>query len=139
MNFEHHISDILSVDIPTLVTMTMIIAVEIVGVTALIQDLDMKHNPWTTRRTAIWTLIIGIPCSIMNTTLVPEIATSIFDLFFLGISVVQFSRTIIAKGIPQMANAFFDKTIQMVKVKTVAEVEAKAVVESEPDNQSGDS
>ena len=102
--------------IKTLMAIVMVVSVEVIGVvqwTKNFVDEEKSHR----KRNALAALFILIPCAFMQTTLVPDVATAVFNIIFLALAVEQLAYETVVKGIPRIVDALFDKAASLAAKK----------------------
>ncbi|MDR1230800.1 MAG: hypothetical protein LBK61_05305 [Spirochaetaceae bacterium] len=107
------IHEIISVDIRTLATVVAIASVETVGIVQFLKNFFRRKNGGPKTNYAIVSFAVCVICGAMNTTLLPPLATAIFDIIMLSLAVVQTAWDVIAKKLPEFIGAFFDKISSM--------------------------
>jgi hypothetical protein len=127
---------IIAIDIKTLITMAMIVSVQCVGIVQWLKSFSKcvsKGNSCNEykackRRSkyAIWAFIVLVPCAIMNTTLVHPLATAVFDIVFLSLSVEQMAYQAITNGVPNLVNSLFNKAVEIRSLNSVTNAEGEA-------------
>ena len=101
--------EIISISPDTLGTLVIVIAIEVVGIVQFLKNFLPAHYG---RGYAVISLLVTAGCSMMNTTLVPPLATAIFDTTFLALAVVQLAYETVVNGIP----ALVERAMQGAKV-----------------------
>ena len=100
--------ELLTIDVQSLITIVLIISVEVVGVSEFLKN--FKHvckGPGM----AATSLFVTIVCSVFNTTLIPSIITTIFDIVVLSLAVTQTAYNILVKAIPSALSGLFDRAL----------------------------
>jgi hypothetical protein len=105
----HSLDQIIAVEPKTLAVMVLIVSIQTVGIVQWLKNFIKCDKGRRKKKYAITSLIVLIPCALMNTTLVPSIATAIYDVVFLGLAVTQLAWDALLKGVPSVINALFDK------------------------------
>ncbi|MDR0289814.1 MAG: hypothetical protein LBI06_02655 [Treponema sp.] len=90
---------IISISPSTLGTIVIVIAIEVVGIVQFLKNFLPVHFG---KGYAIVSLLVTAGCSVMNTSLVPPLATAIFDITFLSLAVVQLAYETVANAIPAL-------------------------------------
>jgi hypothetical protein len=127
---------IIAIDIRILITMVMIVSIQCVGIVQWLKSFSKcvsKRKGCSECRAckkrskyAIWAFIVLVPCAIMNTTLVHPLATAVFDIVFLSLSVEQMAYQAITNGVPNLVNSLFNKAAEMQSLNSVANTEREA-------------
>lgn len=100
------IENLISIDIQALVTIVVIMTVEVIGI------MQWLKNFFKCKKAggyAIVTLILLLPCAYIHSPLVQPIVTTLFDLVFLPLAVIQLAYEIIIQKFPLAVSAFIDK------------------------------
>jgi hypothetical protein len=125
---EHSIFDILTIEPQVLIMLAMIVAIECIGIISWIKEFDdcavpkndckvCKRCIGAKKRYAIWAIIACILCGVMNTSAVPNLVSTIYDIIFLGLAIKQLATEAVVKGLPKFIDRLFDKADQIVQKK----------------------
>jgi hypothetical protein len=115
--------DIISVDIKTLITVVLIVAVETIGFVQWLKNFSKCSSKEKDCRLckvckkrgkySFWAIVTLVPCAVMNTTLVGPLPTAVFDIAMLGLAVEQLAYQAVTNGVPNLVNSLFDKATGM--------------------------
>jgi len=93
------INSIIAISVPALTTLVIIVAIETIGI---VQFLKNFTKPKRKRLHALASLLVVTGCSYMNTNLVPQEWTAVFDVTCLGLAVTQLAWDVVVKGVPDI-------------------------------------
>jgi hypothetical protein len=105
----HSLDQIIAIEPKTLAIMVLIVSIQTVGIVQWTKNFIKCNKECRNKKYAVISLIVLIPSALANTTLVPSIATAIYDVVFLGLAVTQLAWDVLLKGVPSVVNALFDK------------------------------
>jgi hypothetical protein len=93
------INSIISISVPALTTVVLIVAIETIGIVQFLKNFFQTKKK---RGYALASLLVVIGCSFMNTNLVPQEWTAVYDITFLGLAVTQLAWDVVVKGVPDI-------------------------------------
>jgi uncharacterized membrane protein YjdF len=106
----------MSIPIEALVTTVLIVAIETIGVVEWLKRLMPNKTVYTGKKPpnrkakfAIVSFMVLIPCAVINTELVEPMATTVYNVFFLGLAITQIGYTAVTNSIPKLIESLFNK------------------------------
>jgi len=107
------IEQLVSIDIRALSIIVSIVSLEVIGICQWFKNFVKCKKG---RFYALLSVIVLLPCAYMNTPLVSSLSTTLFNIYFLSLAVIQLSYEIIIQKFPQAVGGFFDKMVSKVGV-----------------------
>ena len=102
--------------IKVLLTSVMIVSTETIGILQWLKNF-LSDKGSKRKRNAFLALCILVPCALFNSTLVPILATAIFNIVFLSLAVEQLAYQAIVNGIPKIVDSAIDKAASFAAKK----------------------
>lgn len=99
-----------------LMTAVMIVSTETIGILQWLKNF-LSDKGSKRKRNAFLALCILVPCALFNSTLVPTLATAIFNIVFLSLAVEQLAYQTIVNGIPKIIDSAIDKAASFTAKK----------------------
>jgi hypothetical protein len=96
--------NLITIDISVLLAVVMVVAVETIGI---VQWLKNFVKPEKMRTFAIASALILVPCAFVHMDFVPPVWATIYDIYFLGMAVIQLAWDVVVKGVPQFVGGHF--------------------------------
>jgi hypothetical protein len=121
-----------AIDLKTLLTIVIVLAIEVIGIAEWFKNLIKVKN---TKNYAWMSLIILIPCAIMNTTLVPALWSGVFNVVFCGLAVVEICYRTIVQALPNFVKGLLEKGMQNAQ-GNVSQAQAPAATDDGSDDES---
>jgi ribosomal protein L30/L7E len=106
---QHTIANLWSVDIPTYCILVVVTSIEVLGMVQAVK-------PYWKGPTIVLSLLFCIVCGVMQSSLTPQLATSVFNIVFCSYSIVTLaSQAMIGmiKKIPEMLMGKISEKLQV--------------------------
>lgn len=95
-----------TINVEMLGQVAIVVAIGVVGLTQFLKNFFATKKG---KGFAICSVLLTAMLCVCNTSIVPNVATAIIDLFVLALSITQLAWDVLAKGIPHAAAALLDK------------------------------
>ena len=100
--------EIMTISPAVLGAVVVVVSIQVVGIVQFLKNFMPEHCG---KRYAAVSFFVTAGCSVMNTSLVPPLATAVFNVAFLSLAVIQIAYQTVHDSIP----ALFEKALAGLK------------------------